>query len=95
MSPEQARPSNRLHAMSPEQARPSNRLHAMSPELRIVRGRPTPEELAALVVVLAAVSRPDAEPPRPQGGWAASAQRLRSATFGRSPGGWRASSLPR
>ncbi len=67
------------------------------PVIRVERGRPTPEQLAALTVVLTAVSG---------GGGPTSAQASRRtlwtarARFARprpavGPGGWRASALPR
>lgn len=65
--------------------------------LKIVRGQPSPEELAALVAVIAgqaagAVDEP-AAPPRVSG-WTDRSRSMRSP--GRpSPGGWRASALPR
>jgi hypothetical protein len=63
------------------------------PALRIVRGDPTAEELAALVAVLAVASG-GAEPhqasaPVPQ--WAPPARLMRAAV---SPTGWWESSLP-
>lgn len=65
-----------------------------APVLRVVRGAPTAEEIAALVAVLAA--RPAAPPaavaPRPA--WRDLAARLGPpAAPGR--GGWRGSALPR
>ena len=63
------------------------------PLVRVVRGTPTAEELAALVGMLASRWRPaggTASRPSP----AASAW-ARSARPGRSAGGWRASALPR
>lgn len=66
-----------------------------APLFRIVRGTPTDEELAALVVVLtarAAGGREPAEPPR--SAWASSWARRRAPL---TPGAdaWRASALPR
>jgi acyl-CoA carboxylase epsilon subunit len=61
--------------------------------LRIIKGEPTPEELAALVAVLMArqsVERPSARPPS---GWAAPAHRMRRV-LSHGPGAWRASALP-
>ena len=63
------------------------------PLLRVVRGNPSPEELAALVAVVAARASTgaDAEPPaRPL--WGRPVLRP-SLTPG--PGAWRASGLPR
>ena len=68
-----------------------------APVLRIVRGNPSPEQIAALVAVLAARA--------PSGGaaggrgvmrnaWSARSRLLR-APLPRGPGGWRASGLPR
>jgi hypothetical protein len=66
------------------------------PFLRVVRGDPTPEEVAALTVVLqgvAAASLPTDEPPvRSQ--WAAPQRRLRTS-YPAGRGGWRSSALPR
>ena len=62
--------------------------------LRIVRGDATPEEIAALVVVLAAAARP-ATPPRPARSlWADRGALLRRPPPA-GPGAWRASGLPR
>ena len=58
-------------------------------------GHPTAEELAAVVVVLRAVSGGGADDtPAPTSTWSAPALRLRTA-YGQGPGGWRASVLPR
>ncbi len=66
------------------------------PEIRVVRGNPTPEELAALVAVLAAVGGSAAtDEPRPARAWASPVDRLRSPAYGTRAGGWRASALPR
>ncbi|MDP9842236.1 acyl-CoA carboxylase epsilon subunit [Streptosporangium lutulentum] len=59
--------------------------------LRVVRGDPSPEELAALVAaVLARTTRPAAPPPAHPRGWAAyrHTQRL---PLSPGPGGWRES----
>jgi hypothetical protein len=80
---ERARPAG-----EPEPARPQ-------PVLRVVRGRPTADELAALVVVLAARSAnaSDVDGPRPRSGWADPARRLRAAVRP-GPDAWRRSALP-
>ncbi len=68
---------------------------AQPPVLRIVRGEPTDEEVAALVTVvtaLAARGGARAEPPRSQ--WRNRARNIRPA-IGPGPGAWRASGLPR
>jgi hypothetical protein len=61
------------------------------PLLRVVRGEPTAEELAALTVVVAALSqrRPRGRPV-PVGAWAANADTHRRP-LQPGPGGWRAS----
>jgi hypothetical protein len=66
---------------SPEPARPL---------LRVVRGEPTAEELAALTVVVAALSRRrPRRRPTPVGAWASPADRVRRP-LQPGPGGWRA-----
>ncbi|HET8717731.1 MAG TPA: acyl-CoA carboxylase subunit epsilon [Nocardioidaceae bacterium] len=69
------------------------------PALRVVRGDPSAEELAALTVVLHAVSAASAsaaasQTDRPRSQWSAPRRRLRT-TFPHGPGAWRASGLPR
>ena len=64
------------------------------PLLRVVKGDPTPEELAALVSVLAARRAGAAAPPpsrRPLWGHPSAAMRRPHRA---GPGAWRASSLP-
>lgn len=68
--------------------------------LRVVRGEPSPEELVALVAVLAARSAAGtegqaAEAPKPTSGWTDRARYVRSGRqeFG-ARSGWRASALP-
>jgi hypothetical protein len=65
------------------------------PTLRVVRGEPTPEELAAVVAVLAARSAgaPETEP-EPQSLWRDKTALLR-APLTPGQGSWRASGLPR
>jgi len=68
---------------------------AEQPALRIVRGEPTPEELAALVVVLAgrsAASSSVTGEPRPL--WRSRGRNVRPP-LAPGPGAWRASALPR
>ncbi|SQD95159.1 MULTISPECIES: acyl-CoA carboxylase epsilon subunit [unclassified Parafrankia] len=55
--------------------------------LRLVRGDATPEEIAALVAVLAARSAPAAPPARVRSTWADPAFRLRCGVAA-GPGGW-------
>jgi hypothetical protein len=68
------------------------------PVLRVVRGNPTPEELAALVTVLAAAgtSGGDAGPPPtvPGSAWRSRAGSVRQP-LPHGPDAWRASALPR
>ncbi|HET7071988.1 MAG TPA: acyl-CoA carboxylase subunit epsilon [Nocardioides sp.] len=65
-----------------------------TPFLRIVKGEPTPEELAAVVTVLASLGGPAAAPPRPTAEWN-TPRRLHRLAQPHGPGGWRASGLPR
>ena len=64
------------------------------PLLRVLRGQPTPEQLAALVAVVAAraTAGGDDAPPPTRSLW--SAPVLRSP-LSPGPGAWRASGLPR
>ncbi|WP_114561042.1 acyl-CoA carboxylase subunit epsilon [Desertihabitans aurantiacus] len=62
-----------------------------SPVLQVVSGDPTPEELAALVVVLQSRSGA-AEPPQPPpSGWSAHWRRTRPPLLAPRPGAWQAS----
>jgi hypothetical protein len=62
---------------------------------RVVSGDPTPEELAALTVVLAAAGSGGGEPaPKPRSRWGAPAAGIRKP-LEVGPGAWRASALPR
>jgi len=68
-----------------------------APVLRVVHGSPSPEEIAALVAVLAA--RAPAEGTAAgrgalRNGWSERSRLLRAPLL-RGPGGWRASGLPR
>ena len=67
-----------------------------APVLRVVRGEPTAQELAALVAVFTALagSRPAGRPRRARPGWADRASLL-GAPAHPGPGAWRASALPR
>jgi hypothetical protein len=61
------------------------------PLLRVVRGEPTTEELAALTVVVAALSQGRRRRrATPLGGWASYADRC-GPPLRPGPGGWRAS----
>ena len=67
-----------------------------SPPLFLVKGDATPEEVAALTVVLqslaAAAGTAGSPEPRPE--WAAHHRRTRPA-YRSGPGGWRSSAMPR
>ncbi len=64
------------------------------PVLRVVKGDATPEEVAALVAVIAALgSGPAEEQPKPRSTWAHPARGLRSV-HRHGPGAWRSSGLP-
>jgi len=64
------------------------------PALRIVRGNPTPEEVAALVAVLTARRTAAAPARRPRSLWTDRAPLLRRPLHP-GPHAWRASALPR
>ncbi|WP_201931001.1 acyl-CoA carboxylase epsilon subunit [Nocardioides donggukensis] len=65
------------------------------PVLRIITEHTTPEEVAALVAVLAAMGGPEqAAPPRRTPEWQAPHRAVRRA-LPQGPGGWRSSGLPR
>lgn len=65
------------------------------PPLFLVQGDATPEEVAALTVVLQGVAAASAEPPRrPRPQWSAPHRAVRRP-LDSGPGGWRASALPR
>jgi acyl-CoA carboxylase epsilon subunit len=74
---------------------PTNQRGAERPLLRVVRGEPTPAELAALVSVLAArrvaAARAGGAPPR--SAWGAPAALVRRA-IAPGPSAWRRSGLP-
>ncbi|WP_148614058.1 acyl-CoA carboxylase subunit epsilon [Nocardioides rubriscoriae] len=64
------------------------------PMLRIVDGNATPEEVAAIVAVLASLDGGDAPAaPRRRPQWGAPHRAVRRPVA-HGPGGWRASSLP-
>ena len=65
------------------------------PILRVVKGDATPEEVAALVAVIASMSSA-ASPSRPKARstWADPSRRMRT-TLPHGPGAWRASGMPR
>ena len=65
------------------------------PYLRVVRGDPTPEELAALVaVVMARSAEAEAAPAAPsRSAWSDRSRQLRGS-LAPGPGAWRRSALP-
>jgi Acyl-CoA carboxylase epsilon subunit len=63
------------------------------PLLRIVRGEPTDDELAAVVVALTSLAAGAAEAP-PRSPWRSWGRSIRPLAHP-SPGAWRASGLPR
>jgi hypothetical protein len=66
-----------------------------TPLLRVVRGAPSAEELAALVAVVAArAASGTSDPPARRTAWNDPARLTRGPVHAR-PGGWRASALPR
>jgi hypothetical protein len=66
---------------------------AEAPRLRIVKGDPTPEEVAALVAVVTAIGAASSTTAsgRPPSAWSSHHRKLRAPL---SPG-WRSSALPR
>lgn len=65
-----------------------------APVLKVVNPDATPEEIAALVAVFAALEAPGTSKPAPRSLWAARQRRTRAA-LRPGPGAWRASGLPR
>jgi hypothetical protein len=65
-----------------------------TPFLRVVKGDPTPDELAALVAVLASLGGSQDSPSQPVPEWNAP-RRLHRVVQPHGPGGWRSSALPR
>ena len=65
-----------------------------APRLSIVNSDATPEEVAAIVAVFAALQAPSETKPKPRSLWAARQRRTRAA-LRPGPGAWRASALPR
>ena len=64
------------------------------PLLRVVKGDATPEEVAALVAVIAALGSGPTQPkPRLRSTWADPAHRMRTP-LPHGPGAWRSSGLP-
>jgi len=69
-------------------------LEPARPLLRVVRGDATPEEIAALVAVVAALGSGGEAPPRRTPEWSAHHRKAR-VSLPHGPGGWRSSGLPR
>jgi hypothetical protein len=67
--------------------------HEATPLLRVVRGQPTDEELAALVAVFATLGGTTAPASRRTPEWNAP-RRLQRVVHRHGLGGWRASGLP-
>jgi hypothetical protein len=65
-----------------------------APEIEVVKGDPTPEELAALVAVVAARRAAPADEPERPSNWAAYWRSVRQP-LPHGPSGWRRSSQPR
>lgn len=63
------------------------------PLLRVVRGDATPEELAALVAVVASLGNGGEPPKGPTPAWSAHHRTMRRS-LPHGPGGWRSSGLP-
>jgi Acyl-CoA carboxylase epsilon subunit len=64
------------------------------PLLRVVKGDATPEEIAALVAVVAALGSGTEPPRRRTPEWSAHHRKTR-VSLPHGPGGWRSSALPR
>jgi hypothetical protein len=64
------------------------------PLLKIVTPDATPEEIAALVAVFAALGSGEEPPTRRTPEWSAHHRKVR-VTYPHGPGGWRSSGLPR
>ena len=62
--------------------------------LKVVNSDATPEEIAALVAVLASLGGGEPEPVRRTPEWQAHHRKVR-ASLPHGPGGWRSSGLPR
>ncbi len=64
------------------------------PFLQVVKGDATPEEIAALVAVIASMNAPAEAEREPRSAWAHPSRGLRAA-HRHGAGAWRASGLPR
>jgi len=72
---------------------PSNTV-SERPMLRIVRGEPTDEELAALVGALTAIQPPAPAAKAPRSAWSLRSSQLRRNQLRAGPTAWRNSALP-
>jgi hypothetical protein len=82
--------------MTPDETASAEDAAGSAPAFRVVRGHPTEEELAALLVVLSARAAAEPTPTAartPASGWASYAQAVR-APLQPGPGAWRASARP-
>lgn len=87
--------SRQGHASGVESAGPDAAQEPPGEAAFAVRGAATPEELAALTVVVSALGGGEAPEPRPRvGGWGGAGTGVRR-TPASGPGAWRASALPR
>jgi hypothetical protein len=66
---------------------------ASRPILRVVKGDATPEEVAALVAIIASLGGGAAPPSRSTPEWSAHHRKAR-VSLPHGPGGWRSSGLP-
>lgn len=64
------------------------------PHLRVVRGNPTDDEVAALVAVVATLNVPAEPAPEPRSAWSERRALVRQP-LAHGPGAWRASAFPR
>lgn len=64
------------------------------PQLRVVRGNPTDEELAAIIAVVSAASAQSDEQNPPRSEWASPVWQMRHI-LEHGPGGWRHSGFAR
>ena len=63
------------------------------PHLRVVRGDPTDDELAALVAVVSTLNRPEEPEPAPRSAWSDRRALLREP-LPTGPNAWRTSAFP-
>jgi hypothetical protein len=90
----QARDAEQEQQDSRERKQEQERDEQQRPVLRVIKGDATPEEIAALVAVVAALGSDGAPPARRTPEWSAHHRTVRR-TLPHGPGGWRSSALPR